>query len=134
MIAFTALLPVLVAVALVVQNHAYWGRPNSTVVITASVDDGTISQVKKHCDAARFMVREPTDGRTGSFRECRRTYSIGQQLSVVWSATDPGEANPHVMEPLGVVAATAAVALIPLCLAGLAFLLRHRSKARGAAQ
>jgi hypothetical protein len=121
-------------VALVVHNHAYWGRPSSTVVITASVPDGTISQVKKHCDAARFKVRAPAGGRTGSFRECRRTYSVGQQLSVVWSPTEPGEADPHVMEPLSVVAATAAVALIPLGLAGLAILVRRRSKVLSAAR
>ena len=124
-IAFMTLVPIVLAVFLVVQNYAYWGRPSSPVVITSTIPDGTISQVHKNCDAARFTVREAAGERTGSFRDCRTAYSVGQQLRVVWSPTDPAAVNAHVTEPLGVLADTGLAALLPIGLAGLMFIIRR---------
>jgi hypothetical protein len=124
-IAFMTLVPIVLAVVLVVQNYAYWGRPNSTVVISSIIPDGTISQVHHNCDAARFTVRQAGGERTGSLRDCRTAYSVGQQLRVVWSPTDPAAVNAHVTAPLGVLADTGLAALLPIGLAGLMLVIRR---------
>lgn len=84
---------------------------------------------KSTCDASLFTMRTSSDGRTGSFRDCRRAYVVGRQVSVVWSPTDPGAVIPHVMEPVDVAVSTGEVAPVPLVVAGLAVLLRRRFRA-----
>ena len=125
------LLALVVAGFEVMHNHSYWGLPDSTVVVTSATPDGTVDAGRSDCDASRFAVRATTDGRTGSFRDCQALYTVGQQIRVVWSPTDPTLVNPHVAQPLDIALTAGLVALVPVCLAGLGSLARRRNALSG---